>query len=140
MAEAEAEESSVMLCTCGGIGDPYSIIMNKVTNSSSKLRRVWFSKTRGSTHVFLFSTRATVFCNQGPKPELGVPWYGTRYGHNIAEQVKQHMIQLNVSRVTELHYTNCTGAASALRIKIDFEDFRMNSYFKVRHVQHFVYL
>ena len=23
-------DSSVMFCTCGGIGDPYSIIMNKV--------------------------------------------------------------------------------------------------------------
>ena len=29
---------------------------------------------------------------QGPKPELGVPWYGTRYGHNLAEQVNQHML------------------------------------------------
>jgi len=88
-------DSSVMFCTCGGIGDPYSIIMNK-----------------------------------GPKPELGVPWYGTRYGHNIAEQVKQHMIDLNITRVTELHYNNCTGDYSALRIKIDFEDFAMDSYFK----------
>ena len=85
---------------------------------------------------------------QGPKPELGVPWYGTRYGHNLAEQVnqhmlyctvlycavlqvKQHMLDLNVTAVTELHYTNCTGQHSALRIKIDFEDFAMDSYFKV---------
>ena len=31
MAEArDGEESSEMHCTCGGIGDPYSIIMNKV--------------------------------------------------------------------------------------------------------------
>ena len=31
MAEArDGEESSEMQCTCGGIGDPYSIIMNKV--------------------------------------------------------------------------------------------------------------
>ena len=92
------ENSSVMFCTCGGIGDPYSIIMNK-----------------------------------GPKPELGVPWYGTRYGHNIAEQMKQHMIDLNISLVTELHYTNCTQQYSALRIKVDFEDFAMDTYFKVKY-------
>ena len=31
MAESrDVEESTVMHCTCGGIGDPYSIIMNKV--------------------------------------------------------------------------------------------------------------
>ena len=31
MAEArDGEESTEMHCTCGGIGDPYSIIMNKV--------------------------------------------------------------------------------------------------------------
>ena len=46
-------------------------------------------------------------------------------------QVKQHMLDLNVTAVTELHYTNCTGQHSALRIKIDFEDFAMDSYFKV---------
>ena len=46
-------------------------------------------------------------------------------------KVKQHMLDLNISRVTELHYTNCTGAHSALRIKIDFEDFRTDPYFKV---------
>jgi len=90
------EDESTMLCTCGGIGDPYSIIMNK-----------------------------------GPKPELGVPWYGTRYGHNIAEQVKQHMIDLNITRVTRLHYSNCSGHYSALRVKIDFEDFPMDTYFQV---------
>ena len=37
---------------------------------------------------------------QGPKPELGVPWYGTRYGHNLAEQVNQHMLYCAV-----LYYT-----------------------------------
>ena len=32
MAEArDGEESTEMHCTCGGIGDPYSIIMNKVS-------------------------------------------------------------------------------------------------------------
>ena len=41
------------------------------------------------------------------------------------------MLDLNISRVTELHYTNCTGAHSALRIKIDFEDFGTDPYFKV---------
>ena len=41
------------------------------------------------------------------------------------------MLDLNISRVTELHYTNCTGAHSALRIKIDFEDFRTDPYFEV---------
>ena len=68
---------------------------------------------------------------QGPKPELGVPWYGTRYGHNLAEQVKQHMIDLNISTVTSLHYTNCTDQYAALRVKIDFDDFPMDSYIKV---------
>ena len=29
-ASEDGEESTVMFCTCGGIGDPYSIIMNKV--------------------------------------------------------------------------------------------------------------
>ena len=28
--EGEGEASTTMVCTCGGIGDPYSIIMNKV--------------------------------------------------------------------------------------------------------------
>ena len=33
MAEArDGEESTEMHCTCGGIGDPYSIIMNKVSS------------------------------------------------------------------------------------------------------------
>ena len=27
------QENEVMVCTCGGIGDPYSIIMNKVRPS-----------------------------------------------------------------------------------------------------------
>ena len=32
MAEArDGEDSTEMHCTCGGIGDPYSIIMNKVS-------------------------------------------------------------------------------------------------------------
>ena len=26
----EGEEMEEMLCTCGGLGDPYSIVMNKV--------------------------------------------------------------------------------------------------------------
>lgn len=50
---------------------------------------------------------------------------------NCIFKVKQHMLDLNISRVTELHYTNCTGAHSALRIKIDFEDFGTDPYFKV---------
>ena len=25
------QENEVMVCTCGGLGDPYSIIMNKVS-------------------------------------------------------------------------------------------------------------
>ena len=69
--------------------------------------------------------------SQGPKPELGLAWYGTRYGHNLAEQVKQHMIDLNVSSVTSLHYHNCTqDQYAALRVKIDFEDFPLDSYFE----------
>ena len=36
MAEArDGEESTEMHCTCGGIGDPYSIIMNKVSSGVS---------------------------------------------------------------------------------------------------------
>ena len=46
------------------------------------------------------------------------------------------MLDLNISRVTELHYTNCTGAHSALRIKIDFEDFRTDPYFEVELREH----
>ena len=69
---------------------------------------------------------------QGPKPDLGLAWYGTRYGHNLAEQVKQHMIDLNISSpVTSLHYHNCTGNYAALRVKVDFDDFPMDPYFKV---------
>ena len=34
MAESrDGEESTEMHCTCGGIGDPYSIIMNKVMSA-----------------------------------------------------------------------------------------------------------
>ena len=37
MAEArDGEESSEMHCTCGGIGDPYSIIMNKVSSGGRR--------------------------------------------------------------------------------------------------------
>ena len=35
----DGEESTVMFCTCGGIGDPYSIIMNKVKYSSPQQTR-----------------------------------------------------------------------------------------------------
>ena len=47
---------------------------------------------------------------QGPKPELGVPWYGTRYGHNLAEQVNQHMLYCTVLYCTIMYYTvlDCT--------------------------------
>ena len=45
--------------------------------------------------------------------------------------MKQHMIDLNISTVTSLHYHNCTEHYAALRVKIDFEDFPMDSYFKV---------
>ena len=41
------------------------------------------------------------------------------------------MIDLNVSSVTSLHYHNCTDHYAALRVKIDFDDFPMDSYFKV---------
>ena len=42
------------------------------------------------------------------------------------------MIDLNISSpVTSLHYTNCTGDYAALRVKLDFDDFPMDSYFKV---------
>ena len=36
---------------------------------------------------------------QGPKPDLGVPYYGTRYGHNFPQQIKQKMLDLNVTQV-----------------------------------------
>ena len=35
--EAVGEASTTMVCTCGGIGDPYSIIMNKVRTSDWSL-------------------------------------------------------------------------------------------------------
>lgn len=41
------------------------------------------------------------------------------------------MIDLNITRVTRLHYSNCSGHYSALRVKIDFEDFPMDTYFQV---------
>ena len=41
------------------------------------------------------------------------------------------MIDLNVSSVTSLHYHNCThDQYAALRVKIDFEDFPLDSYFE----------
>ena len=43
---------------------------------------------------------------QGPKPELGVPWYGTRYGHNLAEQVNQHMLYCTVLYYTILYLSS----------------------------------
>ena len=60
-----------------------------------------------------------------------MPYYGTRFGHNLAEQIKQTMMDLNISRVTELHYENCED--NPLRIKIDFEEFPLDSFFKVIH-------
>ena len=39
------------------------------------------------------------------------------------------MVDLNISRVTELHYENCDD--HPLRIKIDFEEFPLDSFFKV---------
>ena len=36
--EGEGEASTTMVCTCGGIGDPYSIIMNKVETSKYKYK------------------------------------------------------------------------------------------------------
>ena len=33
----EGEASTTMVCTCGGIGDPYSIIMNKVRNQAASV-------------------------------------------------------------------------------------------------------
>ena len=52
-----------------------------------------------------------------------------RFGHNLVEQIKQTMVDLNISRVTELHYENCDD--HPLRIKIDFEEFPLDSFFKV---------
>ena len=39
---------------------------------------------------------------QGPKPELGVPYYGTRFGHNLVHQIKQKMVDLNITKVIML--------------------------------------
>lgn len=39
------------------------------------------------------------------------------------------MVDLNISRVTELHYENCDD--HPLRIKIDFEEFPLDSFFMV---------
>ena len=36
--EEEGEASTTMVCTCGGIGDPYSIIMNKVETSNTNTK------------------------------------------------------------------------------------------------------
>lgn len=84
---------SVMHCTCSGVGDPFSIILNK-----------------------------------GPKPELGVPYYGTRFGHNLAQQIKQAMVDNNITRVTTVYYEDCPDYP--LRVKIDFKDFPLDSYFQ----------
>ena len=58
-----------------------------------------------------------------------MPYYGTRFGHNLAEQVKQKMVDLNISVVTEVLYHNCED--EALRVKIDFEEFPLDSFFQV---------
>jgi len=83
----------VLHCTCGGIGDPFSIILNK-----------------------------------GPKPELGVPYYGTRFGHNLVHQIKQKMVDLNITKVTHVYYEECSD--HALRIKIDFDEFSLDPIFQ----------
>ena len=31
------QENEVMVCTCGGLGDPYSIIMNKVRKQAASV-------------------------------------------------------------------------------------------------------
>jgi len=85
---------TVVECTCGGIGDPFSIILNK-----------------------------------GPKPELGVPYYGTRFGHNLAHQLKQTILDYNLTGVTELHYADCPN--EPLRAKIDFTEFSWDPFFKM---------
>ena len=35
--ECSMADTTSMVCTCGGIGDPYSIIMNKVETSKYKI-------------------------------------------------------------------------------------------------------
>ena len=80
---------------------------------------------------------------QGPKPELGVPYYGTRFGHNLVHQIKQKMVDLNMTKVmmmminiiiimtqvTHVYYEKCSD--HALRIKIDFDEFPFDPIFQV---------
>ena len=78
----------VLHCTCGGIGDPFSIILNKVIIIVITI----FTSS---------SSSSSLFSPQGPKPELGVPYYGTRFGHNLAHQIKQKMVDLNITKVNK---------------------------------------
>ena len=96
--------SDMVHCTCGGIGDPFSIILNKVKPlvkfgpdyyyllvcSRHKSSLIHFSSV-----LYIVDPELAFNCSQGPKPELGVPYYGTRYGHSLAEQVVLILIQLN---------------------------------------------
>jgi len=84
--------SSTMYCTCGGIGDPFAIILNK-----------------------------------GPNPNMGLPFYGTRFGHNFGLQIKQALVDRNRTLgsgspvLTKVVYHNCTNFP--FRLKLDFEEF-----------------
>ena len=82
----------VLHCTCGGIGDPFSIILNKVIIIVITI----FTSSSSSS-----SSSSSLFSPQGPKPELGVPYYGTRFGHNLAHQIKQKMVDLNITKVNK---------------------------------------
>jgi len=65
---------------------------------------------------------ATVL-NKGPNKDLGLIYYGTRYGHNLAWIIKQKMVDLNMTSVDTVIYENCTKPVS---IKMDLGYFPKN--------------
>ena len=61
----DGERSEVMVCTCGGLGDPYSIIMNKVSQNEEKIL-IQFSFSLYNhlpENKFLFLIRYTIWNN-----------------------------------------------------------------------------
>jgi len=69
-----------------------------------------------------------IIMNKGPTPKMGVPFYGTRYGHNFGLQIKQALVNRN--RTTDFEtpslkkvvYQNCLD--HPFRLKLDFEEFK----------------
>ena len=135
----------VLHCTCGGIGDPFSIILNKVIiiviiilnkviiiaviifmcsiiiifiilNKVNNIVIIIFTLLSSSSssqsslsphqlrhhHHHHHHLSSSLLPPQGPKPELGVPYYGTRFGHNLVHQIKQKMVDLNITKVIKI--------------------------------------